>query len=288
MFFYILLFVWTINAFCGKIHLLGVALMKNYKMTIQYDGTRYSGWQRQTNTDKSIQGKIEDVLTKLVGHRVEIHGSGRTDAGVHANGQVASFKIATEKSCEEMADYINRYLPEDIAVIDMCEADDRFHARLTASKKTYLYRINNSNISNVFERKYVYNVNERLDVEKMKKAAAYLTGEHDFLGFSSVKKVKKSTVRKIYECRVIDNPSVSPIASHLPLHKGGNKEIDIYITGNGFLYNMVRIIAGTLIEIGLGTREIDSIDYVLKNRDREAAGFTAPAQGLTLYSVKYE
>ncbi len=268
--------------------------MKNYKMTIEYDGSRYQGWQRLKDNDKTIQGKIEDVLSKMCSHKVEIHGSGRTDAGVHAKGQVASFKIETQMSCDKIQDYLNEYLPEDIAVIDLCEAEERFHARLTPCRKTYLYRINNSNISDVFERKYVYNVPEKLDVEKMKKAASYLTGEHDFVGFSSLKKVKKSTIRTIYECRVqsaecrvVDNPSVSPMASHLPLHKGGKDEIDIYITGDGFLYNMVRIIVGTLIEVGKGEREAEDVLNILKNKNREEAGFTAPSQGLTLYEVRY-
>lgn len=263
--------------------------MKNYKMTIEYDGTRYSGWQRQTNTDKSIQGKIEDVLSKMCGHKVEIHGSGRTDAGVHAKGQVASFKINCDKTDSEIRDYLNSYLPEDIAVTEVREVGERFHARLASAKKTYLYRVNNSNISPVFERKYVYTVTEKLDVEKMKKAASYLIGQHDFIGFSSLKKSKKSTVRTIYDIKfdVLDNPSGS--LSHLPLHKGSNgAEIRIYITGDGFLYNMVRIITGTLIEIGMGKKTPDAVLKVLETKDREDAGFTAPSQGLMLYSVEYE
>lgn len=245
--------------------------MQNYKMTIKYDGTRYQGWQRQTNTDKSIQGRIEAVLTKMCGHNVEIHGSGRTDAGVHAIGQVASFKINTDKTCDEIKDYLNLYLPGDIAAVNVCPVDDRFHARLTASEKTYVYRINNTNISNVFERKYVYNLPEKLNVEKMREASEYLLGEHDFIGFSSVKKTKKSTVRTIYKVDITQG-----------------EEIKIFITGNGFLYNMVRIISGTLIEIGLGKKEISCIKDVLEYKDRRSAGFTAPAQGLTLYEVKYK
>lgn len=246
--------------------------MQNYKMTIQYDGTRYSGWQRQTNTDKSIQGKIEEVLSKMCSHKVEIHGSGRTDAGVHAIGQVASFKVDTDRSCEEIMDYLNTYLPEDIAVTDVCGVDDRFHARLTNCRKTYLYRINNANISPVFERKYVYTIKDPLDVEKMKKAASYLIGQHDFVGFSSVKKVKKSTIRTIYAA------SIEQVGS----------EIRMYITGNGFLYNMVRIITGTLIEVGMGKKDCECVKAVLDGKNREDAGFTAPSQGLTLYEVIYD
>lgn len=246
--------------------------MKNYKMTIQYDGTKYQGWQRLKESDKSIQGKIEDVLSKMLNHKVEIHGSGRTDAGVHAKGQVASFKIETEMSCDEIRNYLNLYLPEDIAVVDLCEENDRFHARLTKCRKTYLYRINNSNISDVFERKYVYQVKEVLDIDQMKKAAGYLIGEHDFVGFSSLKKVKKSTIRTIYDVRI----------------EKECREVKIFIDGDGFLYNMVRIIVGTLLEIGKGERSLEAVMKVLEGKNREEAGFTAPSCGLTLYEVRYE
>ncbi len=245
--------------------------MKNYKMIISYDGTRYQGWQRLGEGGSSIQGKIEAVISKMCGHKVEIHGSGRTDAGVHAIGQAASFKIETEKSCCEIQDYLNEYLPEDIAVKDVTEAEERFHARLTKCRKTYLYRINNSNISDVFERKYVYKIAEKLDVDKMRQAGGELCGKFDFAGFSSLKKVKKSTLREIYSIDIEENES----------------EIQIYVTGDGFLYNMVRIIVGTLIEIGLGKRRAEDIKKPLESKMREDAGFTAPAQGLTLYSVEY-
>lgn len=244
--------------------------MKNYFMNISYDGTRYQGWQRLGDGEASIQGKIEDVLGRMCGHRVEIHGSGRTDAGVHAVGQTASFKIETDKTEKEIIDYINEYLPEDIAITDLYEVDERFHARLNAKEKTYLYRINNTNISNVFERKYMYRVKEKLDTDKMRKASEKLLGKHDFKGFSAVKKTKKSTVRTIYKISITDG-----------------EEIRIYITGDGFLYNMVRIIIGTLIEIGLGKRTAESIDDIFETKVRSSAGFTAPAQGLTLYNVKY-
>lgn len=278
--------------------------MKNYKMTIQYDGTKYQGWQRLKDSDKTVQGKIEDVLSKMCSHRVEIHGSGRTDSGVHARGQVASFKIETDKSCDRIRDYLNEYLPEDIAVWDICEENERFHARLTPARKTYLYRINNSNISNVFERKYVYTVNEKLNTEQMRKAAEFLIGKHDFVGFSSLKKVKKSTVRTIYDVRIecaergcqwgqtpfgksgddLPKKACEPLLGQSPLAR----EIDIYITGDGFLYNMVRIIAGTLIEVGKGERDPEDILKVLQSKNRNDAGATAPAQGLTLYEVRYD
>ncbi len=247
--------------------------MQNYKITIQYDGTKYKGWQRLKDSADSIQGKIENVLTEMCNHKVEIHGSGRTDAGVHAQKQIASFKIETAKSCDEIRCYMNKYLPEDIAICNVETVEERFHARLTENKKTYVYRINNSDVSNVFERKYMYTTDEKLDVDTMREAAKLLIGRHDFVGFSSLKKVKKSTERTVFDIKI---------------EKTENDEIRIYITGDGFLYNMVRIVSGTLIEIGKGVRDKKSILEVLETKNREKAGFTAPAQGLTLYDIQYE
>ncbi len=245
--------------------------MKNYVMTITYDGTAYCGWQKQHNAQNSIQGKIEAVLSKMCGEPVSVHGSGRTDAGVHAKGQVASFKCSTEKTPLEIKKYLNLYLPKDIAVKALDEADERFHARLSAKRKTYLYRINISGISNVFERKYIYDLSGELDIEKMKKAAEKLLGKHDFKAFSSVKRTKKSTVREIYAIEV----------------EKLDGEIDVSVTGNGFLYNMVRIIVGTLIEAGRGERTPESVEETLLSLDRETAGYTAPPEGLVLVKVEY-
>ncbi len=245
--------------------------MRNFRMTVQYDGTRYNGWQRQGNTKNTIQEKLESILEKMTGHSIEIHGSGRTDKGVHAKGQVASFKINTEKSQQEILEYLNTYLPEDIAVTELTEADERFHARLNAKRKTYIYRIHNSCIPNAFEHRFMYTVKENIDVEAMKSAAKKYLGEHDFQGFSSVKKTKKSTVRQIYSVGV---------------ERFGD-DIVFAITGNGFLYNMVRILAGTLVEIGLGIRNPESIDEIFETKKREFAGETLPGKGLTLLSVEY-
>ncbi len=245
--------------------------MKNYRMTVQYDGTRYNGWQRQGNTPNSIQEKIENILEKMTGHSVEIHGSGRTDKGVHAKGQVASFRIKTEKHQEEIMDYLNTYLPEDIAVPDLQEVDERFHARLNAKRKTYVYRIHNSSIPNVFEHRFMHTVTETVDEVKMKSAAKKFLGEHDFQGFSSVKRMKKSTIRTIYSIGV---------------ERFGD-DVVIAVTGNGFLYNMVRIMAGTLLEIGLGACDESVIDEVFETKNRELAGATLPGKGLTLLSVEY-
>ena len=245
--------------------------MMNYKMNVCYDGTRYNGWQRQGNTPNTIQGKIEDVLGKMTGHRVEVHGSGRTDKGVHAKAQTVSFKIYTEKNCDEILRYLNEYLPEDVAVTELREAEERFHARLCANRKTYAYRIWNSSIHNVFERNYLYTFPEKLNVEEMKRAAKLLEGEHDFLGFSSVKKTKKLTVRTIYKAEVITC----------------GDEIRFVIEGNGFLYNMVRIISGTLLEIGKGVRKAETINEIFDSKNRALAGETLPARGLTLIDIQY-
>lgn len=243
----------------------------NYKLTIQYDGSRYDGWQRQGNTDNTIQGKIEGVLSRLVGELVEIHGAGRTDAGVHAEGQVASVKLAGKRPAAEVMAYLNQYLPEDIAVVDVQEADERFHARLTAVGKVYRYDIRLGATPNVFRRKYQYRVEQPLDVEAMKRAAALLAGTHDYRAFCSNKRYKKSTVRTV---------SAIDIAV---------EEADMTITfrGDGFLYNMVRILTGTLLEVGLGERTPEEMSAILNSLDRTRAGKTAPAQGLTLVRVEY-
>lgn len=245
--------------------------MKNYKIVIQYDGTRYSGWQVQKCTPDTIQGKIEHVLETLAGHPVEIMGSGRTDAGVHALGQVANFHIEDEFSKDEIFKALNRFLPKDIAVSSIEEVDDRFHSRFSAIKKTYVYRIHTGIVSNVFDRKFVYDYSEKLDVERMKKAAGYLVGTHDFKSFCGNKRMKKSTVRTIYDIDIEEKAD----------------EIVIIYTGNGFLMNMVRILTGTLIEVGDGRREPESMNAVLEAADREAAGYTAPPQGLILREVFY-
>lgn len=245
--------------------------MRNIKFTVSYDGTRYNGWQRQDNTDNTIQGKLEQLLSRMTGENVEIDGSGRTDGGVHAHGQVANFHTNTTMSTEEIMQYMNEYLPMDIAVLDVRDASERFHSRLNVKRKTYCYHIWNSNVPNVFERKYSYQVTEKLNLESMKEAASYLLGTHDFKAFCARKKMKKSTVRMI---EVID------------FKKNGDMLVITY-KGNGFLYNMVRILTGTLIEVGRGERFPLSVKEALESGNRENAGFTAPAQGLFLEKVDY-
>lgn len=245
--------------------------MKNYKLTIQYEGTKYSGWQTQGNTDNTIQGKLEAILKKMLGQTVEVHGSGRTDAGAHARGQVANFKANTTQTKEEILEYLNLYLPQDIGIVEIEEMPNQFHSRLNVKNKTYIYRIWNSAIPNVFERREMYVFPKKLNLEKMQEAADYLTGEHDFKSFCANKRTKKSTVRMI---------------DQIEIQKLGN-EVRFTLMGNGFLYNMVRIIVGTLIEVGEGKRKPDDILAILEYKDREAAGGTMPAQGLTLLKVEY-
>lgn len=244
----------------------------NYRMDIQYDGTRYGGWQKQKDTDNTIQGKIEDVLSKMCEKPVSVQGAGRTDAGVHARGQVANAVFETEKTCEEICAYLNYYLPEDIEIVRVTKAQERFHSRLNAREKVYCYRIAAGIHKNVFERKYQCPLHENLDVSAMREAAKILEGTHDFKSFCSNKKMKKSSVRTIYNIEIQELP----------------QEIVLTFTGNGFLYNMVRILAGTLIEVGRGERKPETMEEILKGCDRGLAGFTAPARGLTLLEVRYE
>lgn len=246
--------------------------MTNFKLTIQYDGSRYNGWQRLGNTDNTIQGKIEHVLSEMTGHAVEIHGAGRTDAGVHAAQQIASFKIQTTIQAAEIRDYLNRYLPQDIGVLACETVPERFHARLNATGKHYTYRLWCAPVPNVFERRYLTTWEKPLDVAKMRQVAAFLCGTHDFRAFSSVnKRFKKSTVRTVERIDITE--------------RGGELRLDFF--GDGFLYHMVRILTGTLVEIGAGEREPDSIKQAFQSLDRQDTGITMPPQGLILQQVFY-
>ena len=169
----------------------------NYKAILQYEGTRYRGWQTQGNTENTIQGKLEALLTKMAEEPVEVNGSGRTDAGVHAAGQVISFRCKTKESPEEICRYMNEYLPEDIAILQVEQVDGRFHSRLNAKSKTYEYRIYTGSKQDVFERRYVWPMEEKLDVAKMREATGHLTGTHDFMAFCGNRRMKKTTVRTI-------------------------------------------------------------------------------------------
>lgn len=245
--------------------------MENYKMIIQYEGTKYDGWQRQGNTSNTIQEKIEEVISKLLDEEIELSASGRTDAGVHALGQVANFKTEKDLDTDSMLIQINRYLPKDIRVLEMEKADLRFHSRLNAKRKIYVYRIDNTPYGSVFDRKYAMRFNEKLDVKAMTEAASYLVGEHDFKSFCTKKNMKKSTVRIIYSVDISQNNGI----------------IEISYCGNGFLYNMVRILTGTLMEAGRGRIKPTDIPHIIEAKDRGRAGFTAQPEGLFLKSVEY-
>lgn len=268
-------------------------MYRNIKLILQYDGSRYGGWQKQGNSQNTIQGKLESILERMTGETVSVQGSGRTDAGVHALGQTANVRLDEnciknnqnteflnrldifqrgEKLPQAVMEYLNQYLPEDIAVIGATEVPERFHSRLSAVSKTYLYRIETARKKNVFERKYVYGLGEPLDIDVMRETGAFLVGTHDFRGFSSLKKTKKSTVRTLHNIEIEQKGSI----------------VEISFTGDGFLYNMVRILTGTLLEAGLHRRTPQSAAEVLQSLERGQAGFTAPAEGLFLKSVQYE
>ena len=244
--------------------------MRNIRLDICYDGTRYNGWQRQVSHDNTIQGKLETALSRILGEPIEISASGRTDTGVHARGQVANFHTESPMDCKELLEQLRRYLPEDIGIYSCREVSPRFHARLNALEKTYQYRLWNTALPCVFERRYVAVMEEALDLDKMRAGAQLLIGTHDFSAFCANKKMKKSTVRTIksFEIERIEN------------------EIRFTVTGNGFLHNMVRILVGTLIEVGRGERAAESIP-ALFGAKREDAGFLAPGKGLCLMEVKY-
>ncbi|MBR3866366.1 MAG: tRNA pseudouridine(38-40) synthase TruA [Butyricicoccus sp.] len=245
--------------------------MTNFVLTIAYDGSRYHGWQRLGGGEMTIQGKLERVIGEFCGHKVEINGAGRTDAGVHARGQVANVPLNTAASPAELMAYCNRYLPEDIAVTACAEAPERFHARLNAKAKRYTYRIRTADYPDVFGRKYQYAAPGALNLDAMRQAAAYLIGKHDFKAFCGNKKMKKSTVREIYSIEVAEE----------------NGTLELRYHGDGFLQYMIRILSGTLLEVGQGVRAADDLPRVLTGLDRAEAGPTLPARGLTLEKVEY-
>ena len=244
--------------------------MRNLRLDVCYDGTRYRGWQRLPGKDDTIQGKLETALSRILGEPIEISGSGRTDAGVHARGQVANFRCESTMPAAEILENLRRYLPEDIGIYSCRDVSPRFHARLNAKEKTYLYRIWYSDAPCVFDRRYVAVMREDFDLGAMEQAAAHLCGEHDFSAFCGNAKMKKSTVRFIRS---------------IEIQKDEN-ELRLYFTGNGFLHNMVRILVGTLVEVGRGERKSESISELFGGK-RAEAGFLAPAQGLCLMEVQY-
>ena len=245
--------------------------MNNYKLIIQYDGGRYKGWQRLGSGENTIQGKIENVLSELVGREIEIIGCSRTDAGVHALAQTANFKIEEKLSESEIKNYLNRYLPQDISIIEVTSAPERFHARYNSKAKTYLYKVWNEEHTNPFMRKYSMHVEKKLDIEKMKKASQFFIGEHDFTAFSNAKSKKKSMVREIYSIEIVEDKGF----------------IQVRVSGNGFLHNMVRKIVGALIEVGLGRIDAEAISGILEEKERNQVNCLADASGLYLEKVEF-
>lgn len=247
-------------------------MKNNYRLILAYDGSRYFGWEHQPDTELTIQGKLETVLSRMCGESISVIGAGRTDAGVHARAMCANALMDTALSETEIRKYLNRYLPEDISIHEVKIVSSRFHARYNARGKTYRYSCWFDEDKPVFERKYVYVLDREPDLEAMQKAASYIEGEHDFKCFCGNSHMKKSTVRKI------DSISIT--------HTGPYYRF--YFHGTGFLQNQVRIMTGTLLEAGFHKRTPESVRDTIESQDRLKAGFTAPPQGLCLMKVDYD
>lgn len=243
--------------------------MKRYLLTISYDGTNYSGWQSQNN-GTTIQNIIEDSIFKITSKKVTLFASGRTDAGVSALNQKAHFDIEEELNKNKFLKSVNAVLPQDIVIKEICLVDNNFHARYNVKKKTYSYTIN-LGIKDVFNDKFELHFPYKLNIKNIKRASRYLVGTHDFSSFCSSKTGVKDFNRTIYYIKV----------------KLKSNKLNIKICGNGFLYNMVRIIVGTLLEIGQGKKRVEDIKSILKSKDRKNAGKTVDAKALLLYNVEY-
>ena len=247
-------------------------MVRNIKLVIEYDGKEFNGWQKQP-TKLNIQGEIERAIKQITGEDVDLTASGRTDAGVHAFGQVANFKTNSNIPIEKIPIALNSNLKKAIVIKSAEEVEERFHSRLNCKRKTYRYIINNSKYGTAIYRNLETHIPMKLDIQKMQEAVKYFEGEHDFKAFKASGTSSKSSVRTIYKAEVID---------------AGNERIYIELTGNGFLYNMVRIISGTLVEVGLGKIKPNEIKMIIESKKRENAGKTLPPQGLYLVNVEYE
>lgn len=238
-------------------------------MVLSYDGSAYKGWQRLGDTEKTIQGILENAISEVVGESVEIIGSGRTDAGVHARGQVANFKVSKALDAAFL-DELNQKLPDDICVTSCVSVADSFHSRYAAVAKRYKYYVNVTERPSVFDRKYVYHLPSEVDVNAMRRATEFLIGTHDYSAFTD-DKTNRSKVRTIHEIQIRET--------------NGNLEFEYY--GDGFLMHMVRILTGTLLEVGMGQKKAEDVPIILKEKKRENAGFLVPAKGLFLEEVYY-
>lgn len=249
--------------------------LRNWKMTLMYDGSRYAGWQRQGGMEKrpSIQGIIEAALSGILGESIGITGAGRTDAGVHALGQTANFHTRNHMDGQQLKKELNQSLPEDIKVKEIELAPNDFHSRYGALKKIYEYHLEAGERPWVFRRKYAAHIENMPDVEKMQKAASCFLGRHDFKGFSSSMSDGRGTSRTIYDIQII---------------RDGKQHLIIRFIGDGFLYHMVRLLAGTLVEVGLGRKTLKDVEEILKKGDRQRAGPLMPGKGLFLVSIIYK
>ena len=250
--------------------------MGRYMLVVAYDGSEYCGWQIQPN-GPTIEGELNKALSGLLRQKIEVIGASRTDSGVHSMGNVCVFDAETRIPAEKMALALNQRLPQDIRVRKSMEVPDSFHPRHADTVKTYEYKIYNDKIENPLYRLYSKFCYLNLDIEKMKKAAGFIVGEHDFSAFCSAGSSVVDKVRTVYSCDIL--------VDEFPGEPG--RLITIRITGNGFLYNMVRIIAGTLIEVGCGRTDPETVSDIIASKDRSLAGDTAEARGLTLVNIKY-
>lgn len=244
--------------------------MRNYKFVVAYDGSRYKGWQRLGQGELTIQDLLEDRISSVLHYRVEIHGSGRTDAGVHAKGQTANMKLPF-LLCKDFLARVNEVLPEDIRILQVQRVDGNFHARYSATGKLYKYHVDTKEKPDVFSRKYVYHFPYKLDVPAMKIAAEYVKGKHDFTSFTDDKTMDKDKVRTIYDIQIKETDGM----------------IRFSYDGDGFLQHMVRILTGTLLEVGQGKIQPEDIKQILEKKERALAGFMVPAKGLFLEEVYY-
>jgi len=245
--------------------------MRNLKLTITYDGSKYKGWQKQKETDLTIQGKIEAVLSKMTGDTIQLVGCGRTDSGVHAENYIANFHTKCAFSINTMLDYLYEYLPEDIVIKSIENVAERFHARYNVKSKTYVYRINNNKFRDVLNRKYTYHLADKLNLTEMRNASEVLIGNHDFQSFTNSRNSDRSTSRTINYINIIEKDGL----------------LLIEINGNEFLLNMVRIMVGTLIEVGKGKLKPVDIERILNEKKRWESGPIAQAKGLFLRDVQY-